>query len=45
MDELIKQAEKLQSMIKAKDIDNPVLKTSMLSELEFFIENIEKGDE
>lgn len=42
MKELIKQAEELRKVIKAKEkeIDNPVLYLSILSELDNFIENI-----
>ena len=45
MEKLIKQAEELQKAIKAKarEIDNPVLTTSTLSALEFFIENAKGG--
>lgn len=42
VNELIKQAEELRKAIKAKEkeIDNPVLYLSILSELDNFIENI-----
>lgn len=42
MDELVKKSDELKQMIerKRKEIDNPVLTTGMLAELEFFIENL-----
>ena len=42
--ELIKQAEELRKAIKAKEkeIDNPVLYLSILSELDNFIENVKE---
>ena len=41
---LIEQAEMLRNSIKQheNDIDNPVLTTSILNELEFFIENVKE---
>lgn len=44
MDELINQTELLKALIRAKgdEINNPVLVTSMLSELDFFIENVKE---
>lgn len=45
MEELIGKAEELREMVKTKRIDNVVLKTSMLSELDFFIDNVGRGDE
>ena len=44
MKELIKQAEELRKAIKAKEkeIDNPVLYLSILSELDNFIENVKE---
>ena len=42
VEKLVEQAEELRKALKAKarEIDNPVLTTSTLSALEFFIENI-----
>jgi len=42
MDELIEQAAALKQAIKAKQthIDNPALVSSILNELQFFIENV-----
>ena len=42
MDELIEKAKELRKEIKAKEkeIDNPVLYLSILSELDNFIENV-----
>lgn len=42
MEGIIKQAEKLKAMIKAKrkEIDNPVLYTSTLTAIDFFVENV-----
>ena len=44
MKELIKQAKELRKEIKAKEkeIDNPVLYLSILSELDNFIENVKE---
>ena len=44
MEYLIAHAERLRVAIKwrEKEIDNPVLTTSILNELEFFIENIKE---
>jgi len=44
MKELIKQAEELRKAIKGKEkeIDNPVLYLSILSELDNFIENVKE---
>lgn len=46
MEKLIKQAEQLKKSIKAKEkeIDNPVLTTGILNELDFFIENLVVGE-
>jgi hypothetical protein len=46
MDNLIKQAEELRKAIKReeKEIDNPVLVTGILSELDFFIENVKEDE-
>jgi len=42
MDQLIEQATALKQAIKAKqtDIDNPALVSSIINELDFFIENV-----
>lgn len=42
MESLKRQAEELRQAIKSQDkeIDNPVLTMSILSELDFFIENL-----
>jgi|GEM_PF-6604778 len=47
MDELIKQAERLKEAIrrKQKEINNPALFTSIISELDFFIDNVEDVEE
>jgi hypothetical protein len=47
MKDLIEQAEKLRNMIRSKrdEIDNPVLVTGILSELDFFIENVDTENE
>jgi hypothetical protein len=44
MEILIKQAEDLRKAIKRqeKEIDNPLLVMSVLSELDFFIENVQE---
>lgn len=44
MDKLIEQAEKLRKAIKRaeNEIDNPVLVMGILSELDFFIENVKE---
>lgn len=44
MDELVRKADELKRMIesKRKEIDNPVLSTGMIAELEFFIENLKE---
>lgn len=46
MDELIKQAKALKQAIKAKEkeIDNPALVMGIISELDFFIENLEDNE-
>jgi hypothetical protein len=46
MENLIKQAEELCKTIKReeKEIDNPALVTGILSELYFFIENVQEGE-
>lgn len=46
MENLIKQAELLKLAIKkeAKKIDNPVLTTSIVSELSNFIDYLKEGD-
>jgi len=46
MEDLIKQAKRLRQAIKygEKEIDNPVLTLGILSELDFFIENVEEVD-
>lgn len=46
MDELIGKAEELKRMIeiKRREIDNPVLSTAMIAELEFFIENLKEDE-
>ncbi|MCR6108663.1 hypothetical protein HXA34_20420 [Salipaludibacillus agaradhaerens] len=47
MDELKKQAEQLRKNIKRqeKEIDNPVMVLNMLSELDFFIENLDPSED
>lgn len=42
MEEIIKQAERLKTMIKdkKKEIDNPALYISTLTAVDFFIENV-----
>lgn len=44
MDELKRQALEFRKAIKEKEkeIDNPVLTINMLSELDFFVENLEE---
>ena len=44
MEKLIEQVEELRKALKtkAREIDNPVLTTSTLSALEFFIENVKE---
>ena len=46
MDKLIEQAEALRKGIKVKEreIDNPSLVISILSALDFFLENVEDDD-
>lgn len=46
MDDLIQQAEDLRNNIKeySFEIDNPSLTISILSQLDFFIENIEGSE-
>ncbi|MGN7311505.1 hypothetical protein ACTHQ4_10405 [Alkalicoccobacillus gibsonii] len=45
MEQIIKKAEELKVLIKnnEREIDNPALTRSVISELDFFIENV--GDE
>ena len=47
MNELAKQATALKQAIKAQQthIDNPALVSSILNELQFFIENVGEGEE
>ena len=47
MKDLIKQAEDLKQAIKRqqKEIDNPALVLGIISELDFFIENLEENEE
>lgn len=46
MVELVRKAEQLKHMIESnrKEIDNPVLSTAMIAELEFFIENLKEDE-
>lgn len=47
MEDLIKQAKELRQAIKRRqdEIDNPVLVMGILSELDFFIDNVDKEDD
>lgn len=47
MEELKQQAIELRKSIKRKEkeIDNPALTLGMISELDFFIENLEENEE
>lgn len=46
MNELVRKADELKRMIenKRKEIDNPVLSTAMIAELEFFIDNLKEDE-
>lgn len=47
MNDLIRQAENLKNAIKGKqkEINNPALVLGIISELDFFIDNVEENEE